>query len=235
MNSASPFLPPGSEVERQNQARSRLKVKIFAALGVNVAVLLALLLTPGCKREQPQPQDAYQPIFTESNPPDFYASEPATSTYAEPDPASFYTPPTDPVTDPVLVTPQPTFPQPAAVPGAMKEYKIKAGDTYYSIGKDFGVTMKALQDANPNVDPARLQIGKTILVPPPAPATTATTSSPPPPGVPGQVTHKVVSGDTLSGLATKYNTTVKAIQTANGLTDTRIKVGDVLKIPAGSR
>jgi LysM repeat protein len=226
-------------MERQNQVRSKLKVKIFAAIGVNVAVLLALLLTPGCKREQPQPEESYQPIFTETNPPDLYASEPTNETAVVTDPAAAYPPVADPVVDPATqVTPSVAVPSPVVtIPSsAATEYTIKAGDTFSSIAPKHNVTVKALLEANPNVDPAKLQIGKTILIPPPTVATTPTASGTPTVDpASGETIHTVKSGDTLSGLATKYKTTIKAIQTANGLADTRIKVGDKLKIPAGAR
>ena len=44
--------------------------------------------------------------------------------------------------------------------------------------------------------------------------------------------HIVEAGDTLSKLAQKYKTNVKAIQKLNQLSDTTIKVGDTLKIPS---
>lgn len=44
--------------------------------------------------------------------------------------------------------------------------------------------------------------------------------------------HTVVSGDSLWGLARKYNTSVEAIQSANGLSDTVIRTGQTLTIPA---
>jgi N-acetyl-anhydromuramoyl-L-alanine amidase len=43
--------------------------------------------------------------------------------------------------------------------------------------------------------------------------------------------HTVVRGDTLSGLARQYNTTVAAIRQANNLTNDIIRVGQVLKMP----
>ena len=46
--------------------------------------------------------------------------------------------------------------------------------------------------------------------------------------------HQVRRGDTLSSLASKYNTSVRAIQRANGLPNTRIKRGQTLQIPMGS-
>ena len=47
--------------------------------------------------------------------------------------------------------------------------------------------------------------------------------------------HMVRRGDTLSKLATKYGTTVRAIQRENGLRNTRIKRGQRLQIPQGGR
>jgi LysM repeat protein len=41
----------------------------------------------------------------------------------------------------------------------------------------------------------------------------------------------VVSGDTLSGLAARWGTTVNGIMELNGLTSTLIRVGQILLIP----
>lgn len=48
----------------------------------------------------------------------------------------------------------------------------------------------------------------------------------------GGTQHTVVSGESLWGLARKYNTTIEAIQTANGLTSTNIRTGSTLTIPS---
>ena len=45
------------------------------------------------------------------------------------------------------------------------------------------------------------------------------------------VDYSVKSGDTLSKIALNYNTTVSAIQKANGMTTTRLNIGQKLKIP----
>lgn len=47
----------------------------------------------------------------------------------------------------------------------------------------------------------------------------------------GTVEHVVVSGETLLSIAIDYNTSVDAIQRANGLTDVLIRIGDRLVIP----
>lgn len=227
MNSPSPLIPEGSNLEQQNKVRSSLKVKIFCAIGVNVAVLLVLLMQ-GCKREnapvvetpQADPMAAYDasnqpPVYDGSNQPPVVDA--GTSNVA-------------PVVDHAQVPP----PQVPVVPptAAASEYKIEKGDNYTTIAKKFGVTVKALQAANPNVDPTKLQIGKPIQIPAATAAVTPASGGPVVDAGSGETTHTVKSGDTLSKLATEYHTTVKAIQSANNLKDTRIKVGDKLKIPS---
>lgn len=56
-------------------------------------------------------------------------------------------------------------------------------------------------------------------------------------GAPGNtggtnISHTVVSGDSLWGLARKYNTSIESIQAANNLTTTTIRTGQTLSIPA---
>jgi LysM repeat protein len=46
------------------------------------------------------------------------------------------------------------------------------------------------------------------------------------------ISYRVVSGDTLSGIAARYHTTVQAIMDLNQLTSTRLRVGQLLLIPA---
>lgn len=53
--------------------------------------------------------------------------------------------------------------------------------------------------------------------------------------VSGGGTYTVVSGDTLSRIASRNGTSVSALQAANGLSGTNIRVGQKLKIPAGNQ
>ncbi|MBU5427876.1 LysM peptidoglycan-binding domain-containing protein [Tissierella pigra] len=55
-------------------------------------------------------------------------------------------------------------------------YTIKAGDTFYRIAQTYGITVDALMQANPGVNPDRLFIGQVICIP---------TSGPTPPPTPG--------------------------------------------------
>jgi len=231
MNSPSPLVPQGSNLEQQNRARSSLRVKIFCALGINVMVLLVLLMQ-GCKREQPPVETTVTEVpavYDESNMPPVTIDYATESNEVLPIVESPTTTPTpgmtvQPITEPVT-TMLPTT--------TGTEYKIQAGDTYSSIAPKFGVTVKALQEANPNVNPTRLQINQTITIPPPS-----ASSTPAPPVInagTGETLYTVKSGDTLSRIAVQFGTTINAIKTANGLSTDRIKVGDKLKIPAKTK
>lgn len=238
----SPLIPQGSNVEQQDKARSSLKTKVFIALGVNVAVLLALLLTPGCKREQPVAEVPPEVNYSGTNvvPPDGGTNDPSAvvgSNNPQQPPTS--QPPTTqpPATEPATPQPPATQPPVAEVPPAsVSEYSIQKGDTYSTIAPKFHVTVAALKAANPTVDPAKLQIGKKIVIPAAsvaAPSVTHAGGTTVDVGS-GETTYVVKSGDTLGRLATEFHTTVKAIQSANGLADTKIKVGQKLKIPSKS-
>jgi LysM repeat protein len=222
MNNPSPLFPQGSNLELHARRRSSLKVKIFCALGVNVVVLLVFLMQ-GCKREQPQPTQVEQfPFYADTNPP---PEQPV-------DPALTLPPPTEPVVDPATAYATSGVPASVTAPPPVElspqEYTIQAGDTFTSIGKRFNVSISAIQAANPGVDATRLQIGRKLVIP--APVAAAATAGAEPLAA-GEVVHVVKSGDTLSKLAADYKTTVQAIQSANGLSDSRIKVGQKLKIP----
>ncbi|HEX5219365.1 MAG TPA: LysM peptidoglycan-binding domain-containing protein [Verrucomicrobiae bacterium] len=219
MNSPSPFIPQGSNLEQQNKSRSSLKIKIFCALGINVAVLLVLLMQ-GCKREQPQQEAELIPVYSETNPPPIDTVD--TNLLPPVETNTVVQLPPTPAIDSVTATPPPPV-------ATTQEYTIQKGDMYSTIAPKFGVTVKALQTANPSVDPAKLQIGKKIVIPAPTVATPS--AAPVVDTATGETIYTVKSGDTLGAIATQFRTSVKAIQTANGLVDTRIKVGQKLKIP----
>lgn len=52
-----------------------------------------------------------------------------------------------------------------AATSGTKTYKIKSGDYLAKIAKKFKVSIKALQDANPGIEPSKLQIGQEINIP----------------------------------------------------------------------
>ena len=52
-----------------------------------------------------------------------------------------------------------------STPAGTRTYKVKAGDQMIPIAKKFGVTLAALQAANPKVNPNKMQIGTILIIP----------------------------------------------------------------------
>ena len=214
MNSPNPFVPQGSLLELQSKRRSRVKIAVYCVLAVNVVGLMALLMQ-GCKREQTEAEnqptiDTNETALMNTNPPPVEASNP-------------------PVQPPAVV--------PAVAPEtAAAEYVVVKGDSLWKIAKKNGVTVKAIEAANPGIDPARIKVGQKLSIPgatgaagAASPATDMGASSGS--GGGGEI-YIVKSGDTLSKIAKRHGTTVKAIESENGLSTAHIKVGEKLKIPA---
>jgi LysM repeat protein len=65
---------------------------------------------------------------------------------------------------PVPATPSDT-PTPTVTPTPII-YRIKQGDTLLAISREFGVTVKSVQDINGINDPRRLRVGQEIIIPP---------------------------------------------------------------------
>ena len=229
MNTPNPLVPQGSKLEQKSNARSRVKLAVFFVLSIHVVGLMVLLVQ-GCRPEEQQPEP--QPVVPDFELPPF---EPITPVVVETNNEQLLPPITNPPTtnnewaDAAQILPPKTNAPVIPTTPVMQEYIIQKGDTYYSIGKAFGVTMKAIQNANPGVDPTKLQVGKTIVIPPPAPVETTPEVVP---TASGEVVYTVVSGDTLSSIAKKYKTTWQAIRDLNSLPTTNIKVGQKLRIPA---
>lgn len=224
MNNPSPLVPQGSLLEQKNQSRARVKIAVFLVLTIHGVGLLALLMQ-GCKKEDGlsgAPEATNNPAMTfaePSNAPPVVTNEPALANNTTSAP-------------PMLDTnPPPSIP-PAS---GLTEYTIASGDNFSSLSKKFHVTLKALMDANPGLEPTKLKIGQKINIPPP---TTTTTQTPAPTGggaaasAGGEQVYSVKSGDSLTKIATQFGTTVKAIRSLNALKTDKIVVGQKLKIPA---
>jgi LysM repeat protein len=105
-------------------------------------------------------------------------------------------------------------------------YTVQAGDYLYKIAANCGTTPAAIQAAN-KLTGTVIFVGQQLIIPGGS-ASGGTTSNAPAGG-----SYTVQSGDNLSKIATKFHTTVAAIQAANGMATTVIHVGQVLKIPGG--
>lgn len=110
------------------------------------------------------------------------------------------------------------------------KHKVAAGDSFESIANKYGVTVRELVGANPQL----LKTGDTLTIPVAVAIPSEGGSSSPGAGGGSSSprTHTVKSGDTLYAIAVKYGTTVAAIASANSISNVNnISVGQVLVIP----
>lgn len=222
MNNPSPLIPQGSLLEQKNKSRARVKVAFFCVVGVHVAAILIALLAQGCRRTDQQPPVVEpQPAVpaTDTNLPTIDSNAVPVALADTNHPA--VTTPTTPAGLPPAVEP---------VTPAVTEHVVQKGDSFYTIGKKFNVTVKAIQAANPAVDPNKLQINQKLVIP--APSSGGATASPVAAvGEAAEQPYVVKAGDNLTKIAAHFGTTVNAIRKANKMTTDRIKAGDKLKIP----
>ena len=118
-------------------------------------------------------------------------------------------------------------PTPAGTQAATERtHVVVVGDTLSAIADRYDSTLEAIMEANGITDASLIFVGQELTIPGvvAAPEATATTEA-------GSLVHVVVEGDTLSGLAEHYGTTIAAITEANSLTDSVIWIGQELTIP----
>jgi LysM repeat protein len=233
MNNPNPFVPQGSLLEQQSKRRSRLKLGVFCVLAVGIAGLSAMLIQ-GCKREQENPPE------TDNNPPPMQTNDVAgtdtnvSSGEMSNAPAESALPgaPQAPVANTAPMPPPNVVP--AAPAPTESTYVVVRGDYMAKIAKENGVTLKALEEANANVQPTRLRVGEKLVIPAGASTTGANAAGETAAGVAanGDVIYVVKPGDMLIKIAHRYGVTVKAVEAENNLTTTKIKVGQKLQIPA---
>lgn len=243
MNNESPLVPQGSFLEQKNKGRARVKIAVFIVLAIHGVGLMALLMQ-GCQKAPDTTAKTTETPAVETN----TVPQPVAPTFAEQtniappaadtnvaQPATAQVQPQPVVTQQTSETAQPS----ATQPGTVTQHKIAKGETFAKLAKEYKVSVKAIQAANPGVDSSKLKIGQTIQIP--APAAMADTASKAAPAAATESaaanagdTYKVQSGDTLTRIAGKHGTTVRAIRAANNLKTDHIKVGDVLKLPSKS-
>jgi N-acetylmuramoyl-L-alanine amidase len=116
---------------------------------------------------------------------------------------------------------------------------VEAGETFFGIARRYGLTAAALRAANPDARWESVRIGEELRIPP-APRTAATPTRP---GAGGRTAsgrrtatarrvHVVERGETLFGIARRYNVRARQIQDANDMRGDQVRIGQRLVIPA---
>ncbi len=133
-----------------------------------------------------------------------------------------------------LVTPTPTAPGIPVEPGGgtgsgERRYTVASGDVLGSIAEQFNVSAAQIRALN-HLDTDILQIGQELQIP------ASTPGLPGDGGTPGSgvTSYTVVEGDTAFGIALEFDTTVEALEQANGVTAgglDDLQLGQVIKLP----
>lgn len=197
----------GTHLKEQKKRRLRLPEGEMLLPLLLVAAIVALWMWKPWETEEPQ---AMAPTLA---PPT--ATLPPTATYAV---AATATPLHSP-------TPPPTV----TLPPNQTRHTVESGETVSSIAKKYGTTSKAVLDANGLTARSIISIGDELIIPLPV----ANTSTPTPTLTPSPTpfVYTVKSGDTLSAIAKRYNTTVEALMAYNSISDaTSLRVGTELTI-----
>lgn len=99
------------------------------------------------------------------------------------------------------------------------DYTVQSGDTISTIAQDFGITVNTILWENGLTAYSYIKPGQTLTILPMS-----------------GVRHKVAKGESLLGLAGKYDVDQEEILEANNLTNgNQLKVGQLLMIPGGSK
>jgi LysM repeat protein len=143
---------------------------------------------------------------------------------------------------------------------ATTSYVVRSGDSLAAIARQHGISYQALARYNGVSNPNRIYVGQTLRIPSsaacvpavptlPAPGSANPTPTTPPPqptppsnqtapssppaarSQPSVIAYTVRAGNSLSGIALQFHTTVEAIMLRNNLPSTRIYVGQRLFIP----
>lgn len=96
-------------------------------------------------------------------------------------------------------------------------YTVKSGDSLWSISRKFGVSVNELKKVN-NLSSNLLSIGQNLIIP----GKKNNTSS---------NEYVVKKGDTLYGIANKYNVSIDNLKSYNNLSTDSLSIGQIIKIP----
>lgn len=111
----------------------------------------------------------------------------------------------------------------AGCPANSTPYTVQRGDSFYLIARKFGVDVRELLNANPNIVSGRLLVGDVLCVP-----TGATAPSCPI----GSAAYVVQAGQSVTDVLVNRNISVRALRQYNdGVRLTDLRAGDTLCVP----
>lgn len=120
---------------------------------------------------------------------------------------------------------------PAATPAgpAGRVHAVADGDNFWSVARRYDVTVAALTEANPGVEPTRLRIGQPLAIPGAGPAAQAVAKV-------ENGGYVVADGDNFWAIARRLGLDVAEFKRANAAVDPlRLQPGQVLALPGSAR
>lgn len=94
-------------------------------------------------------------------------------------------------------------------------HQIQTGDTLRKIARHYDTTVLELLDFNPGITPDNLKIGEKLNLP----------------KEPLYSYHIIQPGDKVNSLAAQYRVPLQALLEANGITDNKVVIGEMIRIP----
>ncbi len=113
---------------------------------------------------------------------------------------------------------------------AKTSHTVSAGDTLWEISRSYGCEVQALRQVN-QLGSEHLNVGQTLEIPSCSERRVTVNAKTSEPSV---ILYQVESGDTLSGIASRYKTSVDEIIIRNDLQDTAILAGAQLRVVPGA-
>ena len=246
MKEINPIIPPGLNFEGASRGRSNMRMAVIVVVLLHVALFSGILFN-ACKQKE---EGAEGPKSTAEQMAEIAGPAPKPKNEVLPDPV-----PIPPIGNggfgggPIAVPPIGVGPFPSPIPSldnvvpeliptpippppvtGTLEHVVAKGDSFYSIGRKYGVGMNAVSKANPNIIPTRLRIGQKVIIPAATPKPAV--ALPALDALDAPNTYTVKRGDTLGHIALKFRTKVANIKTVNGLTSDFLKIGKKLTVPA---
>ena len=101
-------------------------------------------------------------------------------------------------------------------------YVVVTGDNLFNIASKYGISVNELKDIN-NLTSNTLLVGQKLLVPKGSDILDSLVTN--------YVDYRIVPGDTLYSIGSKYNVSVDDLKSINNLPNNNLSVGQVIKIP----
>lgn len=125
------------------------------------------------------------------------------------------------------------------------QHTVQAGETLYSISRQYSISVETIVEDNPGLDPVHLQIGSTLLIRKKAIGKTDDRQNAEAwyqyrdqlnrVADDGYIYHIVEPGETMFALSRRFDTTVDKLISLNGIQPSELRSGSMIKIPAEAR